>query len=190
MRKSYLEIGNENIDLIRELLVQGRSQSYIASTLGCERRTLVKILKFYGLYESRKVKCGSFESNRKCNRCGLVLPLDSYYKTKKRVFRTCKECYKIRSKEYYDNKVYEVSKYKASCGCLKCGDSRHYVLEFHHKDPSQKDFSISDKARTSLESLMSEIEKCVVLCSNCHHEFHYLERRDGISIDDYITKLS
>ena len=59
--------------------------------------------------------------------------------------------------------------------CAKCGDSRFYVLEFHHIDPSTKSFALGDgkKQHKSKEDILKEVEKCVCLCKNCHKEFHY-----------------
>lgn len=59
--------------------------------------------------------------------------------------------------------------------CVKCGDSRFYVIEFHHVDPTTKLFTISDgkKSHKSNEDVVNEVKKCVCLCRNCHKEFHY-----------------
>lgn len=59
--------------------------------------------------------------------------------------------------------------------CVKCGDSRFYVIEFHHIDPTTKLFTISDgqKSHKSKEDVVNEVKKCVCLCRNCHKEFHY-----------------
>jgi hypothetical protein len=47
------------------------------------------------------------------------------------------------------------------------------ALEFHHPDPKQKDFSISgDGSTRSWERVKKEIEKCVLVCANCHREIH------------------
>lgn len=56
--------------------------------------------------------------------------------------------------------------------CEKCGYSKYIeVLEFHHLDPKNKDFSISGKS-WSLEKLKKEVDKCILVCSNCHKEIH------------------
>lgn len=54
------------------------------------------------------------------------------------------------------------------CGYDKCIDA----LEFHHRDPIEKDFTISGKS-WSFERLKSEADKCDLVCSNCHKEIHY-----------------
>jgi len=61
------------------------------------------------------------------------------------------------------------------------------LLDFHHIDPTQKDFQLSQGERYGWEKVQSEIEKCIVLCSNCHRDFHYLEKKDGISIEEYVN---
>ena len=53
------------------------------------------------------------------------------------------------------------------CGYDKCVDA----LEFHHKEPKEKDFKISGKS-WSYERLKKESDKCILVCSNCHKEIH------------------
>ena len=63
--------------------------------------------------------------------------------------------------------------YKGGC-CQVCGYDRCIeALEFHHLDPTQKDFGISRKGYTrSWEKVKEEVEKCILLCANCHREVH------------------
>ena len=62
--------------------------------------------------------------------------------------------------------------YKGGC-CQACGFSKHNsALEFHHLDPSQKDFGIGSKTSKPFESLKAELDKCALLCSNCHRMVH------------------
>src|SRR2546423_131239 len=58
--------------------------------------------------------------------------------------------------------------------CQVCGYDRCIeALEFHHLDPMQKDFGISHKGYTrSWEKVKEEADKCILLCANCHREFH------------------
>ena len=58
--------------------------------------------------------------------------------------------------------------------CSRCGYDRCVdALEFHHRNSSQKDFSISEKGYTrSWKRVCEELDKCVLLCANCHRELH------------------
>lgn len=64
--------------------------------------------------------------------------------------------------------------YKGGC-CELCGYNKFVgALDFHHKDPKTKEFSISSKGYTrSWGKVKEELDKCVLLCSNCHREIHY-----------------
>ena len=71
--------------------------------------------------------------------------------------------------------------------CLKCGNDKHYLLDFHHLDKNTKDGTPSRMlANSKFEEFFEEIQKCALLCSNCHQEFHYLESNEGIDIEDYL----
>lgn len=54
------------------------------------------------------------------------------------------------------------------CGYNKCIDA----LEFHHKDPHEKDFKIGSGNTMSWHDYKNEVEKCILVCSNCHKEIH------------------
>lgn len=56
--------------------------------------------------------------------------------------------------------------------CQICNYSRCYeALEFHHLNPAEKDFQISGGTR-SFETLKKEVDKCILVCANCHREIH------------------
>lgn len=57
----------------------------------------------------------------------------------------------------------------ANCGYHRCPDA----LEFHHLDPSQKDLTFRSIRYWGLERAKEELDKCILLCSNCHREAHY-----------------
>jgi hypothetical protein len=71
-----------------------------------------------------------------------------------------------------------VDKYKAECGCSRCGEKDSACLEFHHKDPSEKDSAVAAYFRGgwSLKTIQKEISKCEVLCANCHRKLHHSTR--------------
>ena len=58
--------------------------------------------------------------------------------------------------------------------CINCGYNRcQAALDFHHVDPSLKEFGVSmDGITRSWERVQKELDKCVLVCSNCHREIH------------------
>ena len=58
--------------------------------------------------------------------------------------------------------------------CERCGYDRcREALEFHHLDSARKDFGISSRGYTrSWKKIREEVDKCVLLCANCHREVH------------------
>lgn len=53
--------------------------------------------------------------------------------------------------------------------------NRSYVIfDFHHLNPSEKDVDWSKLRLKSDESIKNELNKCVLLCSNCHRKRHHL----------------
>lgn len=129
---------------------------------------------------------------KKCINCGQELDITQFRvrnsKTNTR-YNVCKECAKIYGKKHYKKnkeKYLEkntkhrkylrayINRYKQYCGCRVCGDKRFWVLDFHHIDPKEKDFTISlDINRFSIRTLKNELRKCEVLCANCHRDLHY-----------------
>lgn len=59
--------------------------------------------------------------------------------------------------------------------CERCGyDKCIAALDFHHLDPKEKDFGIADKGNTrAFDKIKIELDKCIMLCANCHREEHY-----------------
>ena len=79
-----------------------------------------------------------------------------------------------------------INKYKFTCSCKKCGENRPYVLDFHHVDPTKKEFDLGNATKYSIARLKTELEKCITLCRNCHSEFHYFEKERNITIQEYL----
>lgn len=65
-----------------------------------------------------------------------------------------------------------IQEYKATQKCLCCKESDPVCLEFHHIDPNEKEFGIANGLGNNWDKILKEIEKCVVLCSNCHKKVH------------------
>lgn len=94
-----------------------------------------------------------------------------YYRAK------CKTCYH-KIKLARKRKIAKwLRDYKSTLHCSRCPEDDFRVLEFHHVN-GDKEFNVSDAATTglSVKNILKEINKCEVICSNCHKRIHYDER--------------
>lgn len=108
-----------------------------------------------------------------CTKCKRELPLDKFPLDKK--YKDghswhCKECRSAYYKTNYICGKRTVDSYKTHCAKCHCADT--YVLTFHHINPKNKSFDISI-ARRGNNAVREEIKKCICLCYNCHHTYHY-----------------
>lgn len=65
-------------------------------------------------------------------------------------------------------------------GCAICGyDKCDWALDFHHVNPEDKKFKIDMRSmRNNVKRIADELNKCVLICSNCHRELHHKENRN------------
>ena len=125
-----------------------------------------------------------------CSKCGVEKPITEYHKNgfdrqgNQKYRGYCKTCANKRESERYWEKRAFVDSQRDFCA--KCGDTRTYVLDFHHKNPSEKEFTIGKVKKGSLDIIQKEIDKCICLCANCHRDFHFLEKTTHISLEEYL----
>lgn len=133
------------------------------------------------------------QATKQCTKCGKILPITQFnWRNKAKGTRRseCKQCHSDYMKQKYQEKKNIVQEIKSSCSCAKCGESRGYVLDFHHINPDEKNDTIARLTSNNykLDKVYDEIKKCIVLCANCHREFHYLqERNEQLTIEDYLN---
>ena len=73
--------------------------------------------------------------------------------------------------------------------CEKCGyDKNIAAFDFHHVNPENKEFHLDARhlSNTNIEKLIKECNKCILLCANCHREFHYLNLHNQLGYDEYL----
>lgn len=131
-----------------------------------------------------------------CSKCSKEKRHEDFFLRDKKTGRyhaQCKACYKEHRQTYYAN---HYLKYKDSYllrartrrerlrtifranmlefmsgkGCLDCGENDIRVLELDHISPENKSFSVSQAVKLgySWDEVLVEIEKCQILCANCH----------------------
>ena len=130
-------------------------------------------------------------STKTCTTCKKDLPLTEFaMKNTKKGTRSsyCKSCQNTKSKAHYaqnkqtyldrtaarndrvrrENVVCLLAYYKEH-PCVDCGEADPTVLEFDHRNPSDKSYGIANRlGRSPWETLLEEIAKCDVVCANCH----------------------
>jgi hypothetical protein len=103
---------------------------------------------------------------KNCVGCGVSF--DFIYKNKKFCsvvcYRKTSKKYKTPKREAYDFIYMD----KVDKGCSKCPERRPSCLQYHHIDPLLKTGCVSNMVSYGLRRLVSEMNKCVLLCANCH----------------------
>lgn len=84
----------------------------------------------------------------------------------------CSMCNNERMKRKYVELRARAIEYKGGV-CVRCGyDKCPQAFDFHHTDSLEKEFEISRKYTASWPKLKAELDKCILLCANCHREIH------------------
>ena len=108
---------------------------------------------------------------------------------------TCSECNKElfikRSRSGYIKRRNTFNIFKTSFGCVICGYKKYSgALDFHHIDPKQKEIRLSGRHTASFsKKIKDELDKCVLVCKNCHYELHDVMRKDLKEYEKIIEKL-
>ncbi len=127
---------------------------------------------------------------KRCAVCGQTKSVSEFYKHHTKGYQnTCIPCRKEYNKEHYkkDKDKYIarakernliqkkkahgfILSYLEENHCVVCGETDPVVLDFDHVNPKNKGFTISQGVRRgkNIEVLKKEIERCQVLCANCH----------------------
>ena len=109
----------------------------------------------------------------------------------------CRKCmYDAQKKRWKDRKIKAVMLLGGKC--FMCGYDRNYAAsDFHHKDPDEKECSWNKLRLKSWDKIVNELNKCVLLCANCHREFHNqgsfisYEGKDNILLNEFqVTELA
>lgn len=120
-------------------------------------------------------QCGD-ELNQGSKYCSNKCKNKHYYRNNKEKwhekYQNNKEKRAEESRQRRKRKKRKAIVYKGG-SCVVCGYSEcDAALEFHHIDPEEKEFGICRGIDKSWSTLQEELNKCVLMCGNCHSEFH------------------
>lgn len=133
---------------------------------------------------------------RRCCTCKQEKQNSDFNKKGKGLNYKCRDCHKQYLKNHYavnkDQRLTEVKLRRAEMNtwfndmkenmcCKMCGASHIAILDFHHRDPTQKKFCVAYGVHFGYgkETVLKEIAKCDILCSNCHRIMHWNERKNN-----------
>ena len=135
-------------------------------------KTNLLVCNKHGLAKKPKHLLGVYKDIWYCKKCGESDKNNFYKDTKSR----CAKCSREEVfNRYRENKRLAVE-YKGG-KCVLCGYKKCLAaMDFHHRDPSKKDPNWKKMKSWSLDKIKSELDKCDLVCRNCHSEIHYLEK--------------
>ena len=146
-------------NILENLAGEGLSSYKIAKQLRLSQTTVLYWMAKYGLKTNRK---------HHCRLCGTT---DRTHFSVGR-FTDCKKCRVRFQKKLYKKYKLELVGYKGG-KCETCGYSKCLgALDFHHKNPNEKDPKWNLMRCWTPSKVKTEVDKCQLLCKNCHAELH------------------
>lgn len=127
-------------------------------------------------YNASKRTTPRVTENPFCNTCGILKTKENTYSPADGKWApTCRECRQEIGRRSQEGLKQGCVDYKGGC-CQVCGYNKCLAaLDFHHLDPTEKDFTVARKKLNIKDDKMrAELDKCVLLCANCHREEHRL----------------
>jgi transposase len=185
-----METSSTRKEKIIELRKNGKSYKEIKKELGCSSGYISEVCKSIGLNNI------GLDLNKKLTD-NEILELKEYYKTHTKEetsikfgvsgttvtkYKDCKrekitdEEKKVKNYQhvkYFRIKIKERAVEYKGGKCVFCGYNRCIkALEFHHTNPNEKDFTLGSNTNRAWEKVKKEIDKCILVCANCHREIH------------------
>lgn len=161
---------------LQKLIDEGLSIRMIVRRKSVSYSTIRYWLKKYNI---KKRKKESKDDNVKiCKICKVEKEIIDFFKKDNNRYHTyCKKCSTIYHKKRLSDIKIKMILYKGG-KCENCKlslENSHYsVFDFHHIDPNQKDPKFTGIKSRKWEKIENEINKCKLLCSNCHRMEHAL----------------
>lgn len=123
--------------------------------------------------DNSKNETSSNGTTKFCAVCKILKPIDKFYTSKGKTHLYCASCHNKISGHRLKIFKLQCLEYKGS-KCEKCGYQKYPgALEFHHKTEFDKEFEIARVKHCEFnKKITDELDKCSLLCSNCHREHH------------------
>lgn len=120
---------------------------------------------------------------KRCAKCKENVPTDGFYKSKTDLSGLNSWCIECSNKAAMTKIRANLKRAYERLGekCKDCGitSENNAFFDMHHRVPSDKDFNVPTRAGRKFENLIEEIDKCDLLCPNCHRTRHITGNLDG-----------
>ena len=140
------------------------------------------------------------DSTRICKKCGVRKPFSEFHKMRSGYKTKCRDCCSEIASNYWGqnkeklraqaderirirsepNRIF-ISTFLKGNACVDCGESNWLVLEFDHVR-GEKRGNVSELMLHDLDVVVEEVEKCEVVCSNCH-KLRTMQRKKSWRLD-------
>lgn len=142
---------------LKNLIDKGYTRKRMANELGVHINTIYRWMLKYNLQTCPK---------KLCKLCGQNDP--KMFDVERHT--ACRKC---RGRRHFRDRKADAITYKGG-KCSRCGYNKcQGALDFHHDDPKEKKYQWRKMRIVKIEEMYKELDKCTLLCKNCHSEVHW-----------------
>lgn len=117
-----------------------------------------------------------------CTTCNTTKSLENFVVDKRKADGRNSQCRRCQLDAKKHKRANNKSKAVLYLGgkCKRCGiESKCLdIFDFHHRNPEEKEFSLNLLVNTDWNRMLTELDKCDLLCSNCHKITHWEQRNN------------
>lgn len=162
-----------NKETLEDFLKENLDASEIAKRTHCSRNKVIYWLNKYKLKTPRQNSVNNNYETKLCGKCRQIKSKTEFYSGKKNKLLSycisCKHNYYKNKRKNFKTQIVELKGGK----CINCGYNKCFAaLDLHHISPKEKEFSFNRSNLSLSPKILKELEKCILLCSNCHREIH------------------
>ena len=178
-----MDIYIKTIHMTKELLIEMIGKGMSLNQIGKETGKSLTTVRYWAKKHQiefpnkpfKEIGKKDYGEYRFCPRCKKNCIITEFYNRRGKEHSSvyCKICTNLQTIERQRNIKKLMVDYKGG-KCQKCGYNKYIgALEFHHLNPEEKDFNLSElKIHSFNQVIIDELDKCILVCSNCHREIH------------------
>jgi len=164
---------------LETMIDDGKSLNQISKDMGKSLTTIRYWVKKHNIkFETKNFSSQikkEYGKSRVCPKCKNDCNIDQFYNRRGKIGGSvyCKKCTTDQVVERTRKLKQDMVDYKGG-SCEICGYNKYIgALDFHHKNPNEKDFTIAHIRQYKFDDIIkNELDKCMLVCSNCHREIH------------------